>query len=151
MPGINHSPDFREKLNRMAEMLPADASARTEARLLSAFRARRRTRRLWRYAASTAVCLVLGFGLFLTRHLDQTSQVKAPYDGYAAATAGFVALPYAESGVPMEDAVIVRLSLQPSELARLGVPVAPPNANGRIDADLLIGQDGVPRAVRLVD
>jgi hypothetical protein len=77
--------------------------------------------------------------------------MKTTNDSYAAATAGFVSLPYAESGVPMEDAIIVRLRLRASELGRLGVPVGVPATNGSISADLLVGQDGVARAVRLVE
>jgi hypothetical protein len=77
--------------------------------------------------------------------------MKAANESYAAGTAGFVALPYAESGVPMEDAIIVRFRLRASELGRLGVPAGLSTTTGSISADLLVGQDGVARAVRLVE
>ncbi len=149
--GMNHPSELQETLNRMTEMLPRDASAATEERLLTTFRARRRTRRMWRYGGSAAACFALGSGWFLARHFGSASATKAvTHDNYAGAIAGFVALPYAESGVPMEDAVIVRVRMQASELGRFGVPVGPGTADGEV-ADLLVGQDGVARAVRLVE
>jgi hypothetical protein len=148
--GVNRSSELQERLNRMAQMLPTEASAGTEARLLLVFRAQRRRRRIWRYVGSAAACAALSLGLFLVQRLEKVRQTKSVDDSYAAATAGFVALPYAESGVPMEDAVIVRLRLRTSELGRLGVPAGPGTANGQV-ADLLVGQDGVARAVRLVE
>jgi hypothetical protein len=150
MSGMNRSADLRERLNRIAEVLPKDASAETEERLLAAFRTRRRTRRMWRHGASMAVFLALVSGWFWARHSGQAIQTNGADESYAGAIAGFVALPYAESGVPMEDAVIVRLRLRSSDLGRLGVPAGPGAANGTV-ADLLVGQDGVARAVRLVE
>ncbi len=150
MPGINDSFDLQEKLNRMAKLLPTDASARAEAQVLMAFRTRRRKRRMWRYGASLAVLLALVSGWFWARHSGQATQTDVAHESYAGAIAGFVALPYSESDVPMEDAVIVRVRLHASELGRFGVPVGPGTADGKV-ADLLVGQDGVARAVRLVE
>lgn len=149
MPGINRSADLKERLSRIAEILPAGAGAATEERLLVAFRARRRKRIVWRSLVA-AVCIALGLGMFLTRHSSQASQKGVSQDRLSLTSEGFIELPYAESGVPMEDAVIVRLRLRASELRRLGVPVGPPAPAGRV-ADLLVGQDGVARAVRLVE
>lgn len=105
---------------------------------------------MWRYGASVAVFLTLVSGWFWARHSGQANQTNLSHESYTGAIAGFVALPYAESGVPMEDAVIVRLRLRASDLGRLGVPAGPGAANGTV-ADLLVGQDGVARAVRLVE
>jgi hypothetical protein len=67
----------------------------------------------------------------------------------------FVALPYSQSGVPLENPVIVHMTLGRSELGALGVSAAVVNAREiggteKIHADLLVGQDGVARAVRFV-
>ena len=62
----------------------------------------------------------------------------------------FIALPYAQSEVPLEQPVIVRVHIPVSELGVMGVPFAPATGGERIKADLLVGQDGVARAVRLV-
>jgi hypothetical protein len=89
-------------------------------------------------------------GWLWARRASPPVQPIEAHDKYSAATAGFIALPYAQSGVPLEEAVIVRVNLQPSEWGSLGVPGPLPHTNGKISADLLVGQDGVARAVRLV-
>lgn len=67
----------------------------------------------------------------------------------ASLTSGFVALPYAQSEVPLEEAVIIRVDLTPSAWGALNVRPSPKTGGG-IRADLLIGQDGVARAVRVI-
>lgn len=143
--------DLSQALRRLAEALPRDADAATEQRVLAAFRTRRkRPQHTLLYLAGVAACLALAFAWFLSHPLRQPSQASLAVTGNNAAVAGsFIALPYGQSDVPLEQAVIVRVKLQPSEWAAFGVPVAPARAN-TIDADLLIGQDGMARAVRLV-
>jgi hypothetical protein len=64
---------------------------------------------------------------------------------------GFITLPYGQSGVPLEQPVIVRIDIPVSQLGAIGAPVNPRTAKGMVTADLLIGQDGVARAVRFVE
>jgi hypothetical protein len=63
----------------------------------------------------------------------------------------FIALPYAQSEVPLEQPVIVRVQIPVSELSGMGMPFASVTARENVDADLLVGQDGVARGVRLVE
>jgi hypothetical protein len=150
---MNDESDLKGALRRLAEILPRDVSTAAEQRMLAAFRARkRRSRRLWAYGAAAAACFGLILGWFLEYHSVHVSHTPAMESlTNDPATAGFVALPYAQSGVPLEETVIVRVRLRPSELGILGVQVPPARATGSVSADLLIGQDGVARAVRLVD
>jgi hypothetical protein len=60
-------------------------------------------------------------------------------------------LPYAQSDVPMEQTIVIRVNLQPADLRSLGLPATAVSRKGRIKADLLIGQDGIARAVRLTE
>ncbi len=62
-----------------------------------------------------------------------------------------MALPYAQSGVPLEDEIVMRVSIRESELESMGIPSASRNPNRQVNADVLVGQDGVARAVRLVE
>jgi hypothetical protein len=62
----------------------------------------------------------------------------------------FVQLPYADNIAPLESTAIVRLVLPRSALASLGLPVSEDVAGDRISADLLLGEDGSPRAIRVV-
>jgi hypothetical protein len=63
---------------------------------------------------------------------------------------GFIALPFALPSVPGETFGIVRTQLDPAALARMGVSVDP-GWSGTLQADLWVGQDGLPQAVRLSD
>lgn len=66
-------------------------------------------------------------------------------------TAGeFVPLPYGESFSGEDSGLVVRVSMTRGTLETLGYPVDEMNANQVIQADLLVGEDGSPLAVRLV-
>jgi hypothetical protein len=64
---------------------------------------------------------------------------------------GFVLLPYADTYEPLEAGEIVRVQLGSAALESLGLPVAGADTGQQVLADVLIGQDGLPRAVRLVN
>jgi hypothetical protein len=51
----------------------------------------------------------------------------------------------------MEQPVIVRVQIPASQLGGMGIPFAHVAAEEKVNADLLVGQDGIARAVRLVD
>jgi hypothetical protein len=61
---------------------------------------------------------------------------------------GFIAVPFATPLAPNEILRIVRTELHPAALASMGVNVEP-GWEGALPADLLVGQDGFPRAVRV--
>ena len=48
-----------------------------------------------------------------------------------------------------DDSAIVRVGMQRGALSALGLPVNEERANDWIQVDLLVGQDGMPKAVRL--
>ncbi len=63
---------------------------------------------------------------------------------------GFVALP-AAAGLPtLESGRIIRIDLPVASLPAYGVEVIPDAQRPEVEADLLVGQDGQPRAIRLV-
>lgn len=143
---MNEFPSLQQALRRLAGLSPHDAGPLTEQRLRDAFRARRKhSARRWVYIAAVAASVALACAvlLFHSARSPRTAAAKRPTAN------AFIALPYSQSDVPIEQAVIVRVRLQPPEWAAFGFSPSPPRA-GAINADLLIGQDGVPRAVRLV-
>jgi ferric-dicitrate binding protein FerR (iron transport regulator) len=147
---MKQAPDLQSALRRLASALPRDAAPATEQRVLAAFRARRNQhRRTLQYLAGLAACLVLTLAWFLLQHSWHRLQPSPAATNSAATSTAFITLPYGQSDVPLEQGVIVRVKLQPSEWGALGVPAPPVRANA-ISADLLVGQDGVARAVRLV-
>lgn len=62
----------------------------------------------------------------------------------------FLALPFAPPLVPSDEAQIVRVRLPRTSLRAWGVPVNEDAAFERMQADVLLGQDGIARAVRFV-
>jgi hypothetical protein len=64
--------------------------------------------------------------------------------------AGFIPVPYSPPPVTGESVRIVRRELDGAELARMGFDV-PFGEGDDFDAEIVFGEDGLPRAVRLAD
>jgi len=63
---------------------------------------------------------------------------------------GFVALP-GSAGLPQfESGTIVRMELQLAALPAYGIDISPAADDRPVEADVLVGQDGQPRAMRLI-
>ena len=135
-------------LQTLMRELAATASCplpdRVEVRLRAACRQRqlRRGFRIGALGLAATLLLTLGWMWHSFGH------PPAPAD---QTYAGFLALPYAQSDVPMEQTIVVRVNLQPADLRSLGLPATAMSRKSRIKADLLIGQDGIARAVRLTE
>lgn len=78
---------------------------------------------------------------------QQTADLLAADDQQEAT---FYPLPEAEALPPVENAVVVRVQLPISSLESMGLPVGGEQPDGSVQADLLLGQDGLARGVRLV-
>jgi len=139
--------ELKQRLRELAETSPQGASAESEQRLLGIFRARQRRRRAWKYLVAVAASLVIGGASYVIWHAQ--GRMPAAAESSYVNPSGFLALPYAQSDVPLEHAVVVRVNISPAEAGALGVPFDP-GAHRKISADLLIGQDGMARAVRFV-
>ena len=64
--------------------------------------------------------------------------------------ASFYPLPQAEALPALENAMVVRVQLQAASLRLMGFPVDEERADdGAVQAELLLGQDGLARGVRL--
>jgi hypothetical protein len=71
---------------------------------------------------------------------------KAP----ATATREFVALPAYDPAIPLDELRVVRVRLPASALWQMGAPLNSDTADRRMLADFVVGQDGTPYAVRLL-
>ncbi|MGC1291730.1 MAG: hypothetical protein WA855_10645 [Candidatus Acidiferrales bacterium] len=78
------------------------------------------------------------------------AQQAAGVETAAAEEAGFVPVPYGEGLSADDSGLVVRVSMTRSALGSLGYPVDEMDGGDVIQADLLVGEDGWPRAVRLV-
>jgi hypothetical protein len=156
---------LRQSANAAA--VPAIDPAR-EAALLAAFDAhqwnRNRSRRsfafpAWAAAAALIVTTVSLNWLVVARPLSQPADgrrgwpanatVATPSDFYTNNFDGFVAWPGASAWPPLESGALMRVDLPVSLLPTLGLS-APSSAAGLVAADIVVGQDGLARAVRLV-
>jgi hypothetical protein len=154
----NHEvmPELLEDLRAVASEGPREAPPYIEARILAEFRRRKRRRnlRIWGpslglAAAAALVALLLGGKPSPAKKpaaVALQSAVSAPDDD---SDAGFYPLPEAEALPPVENAMVVRVQLPVSSLQLMGVPIDQERADSSVQADLLLGQDGLARAVRL--
>ena len=134
----------------------------------------RRTRLRWlewsALAAAAAVLLAIGAWNFSRPRVNGTNtnpivvtspaasnangaaQQAAPVETATAedSNSDFVPVPYGESLSSDDSGLVVRVSLTRSALGSLGYPVDEVHAGDVVQADLLVGEDGLPRAVRLV-
>ena len=133
--------EWRSLFRELVAAEPGPTPGLLESRLCAAVRKRRFERRVKIGVAGIAACLlVFGGGWQFSIH----SPPEQPSTSYA----GFIALPYAQSDVPMEQAVVVRVTLRPNDLETLGLPPALLVGRSQVHAFFLLGQDGMARAVR---
>jgi hypothetical protein len=124
----------------------ASASPAVEAALLAEMARRpapvRRTSPAWLPIAAALVLAVAG-GIWVSEQAERRAGSIVP--------AGFVSLPGAASLPPFESGAIVRIALPVSALPSYGIQIGPDFESERIDVDLLVAQDGIPRAIRFAD
>jgi hypothetical protein len=80
----------------------------------------------------------------------QASLSNLSSDASALSSDDFIAVPYTPPLAPGEMVRVVHADLDPDALASMGVEVDPSWA-GQLPADVVVGEDGLPRAVRIAD
>ncbi len=108
--------------------------------------------RRWLWAIPAAAVFLLGAFFFRDLTRDMTSPAPAVEVAVSAESEsqqeGFIDVPFVPPLAQGEMVRVVHTALQPAELASLGVNVDP-SWTTELPADLLVGQDGFPRAVRV--
>jgi hypothetical protein len=160
----------RSELRDLADITSVDgAPARVEMRLRQEFRTRHRTmktRRVgmvaaWGLAAAALVVGAVNWSNWHSTHItpkpdavtNVAAQASPSSDSTLVADNGeneFTALPgaiYAGN----DDAEVVRVRMQRGSLGALGFPVNEDRASEWIQVDLLVGNDGLPQAVRVAE
>jgi hypothetical protein len=72
------------------------------------------------------------------------------YAGDYEETTEFVSVNYEESQIPIESGQVIRVRMPRSALARFGLPVNLEQADVPVKADVLVGEDGLARAIRFI-
>ena len=142
--------DISDAMRALAEAAPQQAREAVQEELLVRFRKRHNARRLRGYLAAVAGLVAILVSLYFARSPGRNASPTVSRATAPDVPSDFIALPYAQSGVPVEQQVIVRVNIPVSELDGLGVTFRPANTRQTVSADLLIAQDGVARAVRFV-
>jgi hypothetical protein len=153
---------LRRQLRVLGEVSEPGPSAELEARLLAAFRAEVRKRKRNRSIVGVAAALVfMASALLLSREFrgvkthETAGRVYRPAARLSAPPvfdpSEFVALPYAQSDIPLEGAIVVRVDIPASQIGFVTHQAGSLEEGRRtVEAELLVGQDGVPRAVRVL-
>lgn len=132
------------------------ASPDVEKRLLAEVRAisQARRRRTWLGVSAVAAVLLLGIVLYTWRignqqPSDTALSPSAPEEEITEVATEFLPLPY--SHVPMNTGSTVRLEVPARALVSFGLaPTEFRDGDGTVQADVLIGEDGLARAIRFV-
>jgi len=142
------------------------APPRVEARLLSAFRREtgreiRRPVRRWTNMAAWATAFAAMFTLAAILVRPRAPEAARPPAQHSIELAllqpqsdadGFIPLPEAASGAADEDDVnLVRVQVPRSAMMALGYEVSADRAAELVDADVMLGSDGIARAVRFLN
>lgn len=86
----------------------------------------------------------------VARRTVRLPRPQAPPSAVPEVATKFYALPDADIFAPVEDATVIRVQLPRSAMRMVGLPVNEDRASERIRADIVLGQDGIARAVRFV-
>ena len=138
----------------------ASMPAGSETKLIAAYRSRKRKALMKQLAAlATAAALVAVLWIPFQHRSDSfagddddsqallaDAMIAASADGDEAGS--FVPTLYASSGQPIESLRLVRVSIPKESLAQYGVRT-PDVQSDEVAADLLVGQDGIARAIRV--
>jgi hypothetical protein len=155
--------------NMAREMSAVEAPPRVEANLIDAFRrelspaAPRLARMRWlpafSWAAAVAAVIAMGVWVAPRRHAAPPAAHHTPGATVELASLaddgadddGFIPLPNAERVGPNDDVNVVRMELSRSAMLVVGLDVSPERVSERVEAEVMLGPDGLARAVRFMD
>ena len=152
----NRNPDLAAPLAALrAGMATLDAPRGVEKELMAAFSQQFPPRRWYHALSPRQWGLAGGVGSTAMVALLALS-LRAPAPGQDGRSAGaldagpFIALESAERIKQEANPQMIEADVPRAALASLGVPVSPENAGDSVRAELLVGADGSPLALRLV-
>jgi hypothetical protein len=152
MPGMNER--LRAAMDHLAAKAEAvEPSPEIEAALLAEFDRvkRRRNMRSWMtLAGAVAACVVLALVLKYPPHSPLPAQPVPVVEDVQESDQAFVPIPYVTPLGQYERAEVVRMEVPVAALIAAGLQVRTADPGARAEADVLVGQDGRARAVRLI-
>ena len=156
---MNENSELLEGLRALGADGPREAPEHIEEQLQLEFRRQNRRRRLMTWIPAFSVAAAAGIALLLWIRSETPRPVPAQALASAAMHAvapaaeeeadDFYPLAEAEALPAVESAMVVRVQLPVSSLQLMGVPLGEERADSSVQAELLLGQDGLARGVRL--
>jgi hypothetical protein len=150
--------ELLEGLRALAAEGPSEAPRQVEEQLKAEFRRHHRRRTLMAWMPAFSLAAAAGIALAVWIHNENPKPAPVPPLAANAvapameeeADASFYPLPEAEALPMLETAMVVRVQMPVSSLQLMGVPVGEERTESSVQAELLLGQDGLARGVRLV-
>ena len=151
------------------EVLMRDFASLTQARRDVAARERKNAARAWTFALAIAAAVVVFVAggyvaarrmvppaarpvpvheVWNTQNIYYETNYESSTDASALTGDDFMAVPYTPPLAQGELVRVVHADLYPEALASMGIDVDPAETN-EIPADVVVGEDGIPRAVRI--
>ena len=160
---MKHSERGQDRLTRSLQMLAEiEAASETSPRIESAVMARwdaehdprRRTRTRTRRAAGMAATVAAGVTIFGVLAWQRSSSEPDTADASTASASisGYTTVAVVGGPLMAGEAIrVVRMRVARSVLGELGIPSAAPGGEPveTVDIDVLVGEDGVARGVRV--
>ena len=145
-------PDEEQKLIDALRSVAAENDATSppadlETRVLAEFDARQASRpssvraRWWLPATAAALAASAALAVFLTHRPAPPPRASQP---------PFIAIPYVAPPAPYERTRVMRMDVPVAALIAAGLEAHITASSGSVRADVLLGQDGRPLAIRLV-
>ena len=140
-------------LNDALRALAGESSARraperVEAALLAEFRRRRARRRQTRWLGFAAAAALLLAVSLATLRPGRPPAAPAPQAAGRRVYTEFIPVVYGQPFRPEDGGRIVRVRMPRTTLVSFGLPVNQDRLDERIQADVLLGEDNLVRAVR---
>jgi hypothetical protein len=139
-----------DAMHRLAgELAEAEVPSHVESAVLAEFGRSQRHRRVkaWGLAAAAVAASLTTVWIARDRPVRKPA---TPAVVETEAEQPFVPIPYVLPPAPYERVEIVRMQVPVAALISAGVPVGSADPGAQAEADVLVGQDGRPRAVRLI-
>lgn len=98
-------------------------------------------------ALAMAASVILAVGISFTSHQPVQSPATVPH----AADNNFIALPGANDSLSMEGTVVMQVDVPRDAVSLSGIPAAEGAGSGLVKAEVVVGADGMARAIRFLN
>ena len=135
-----------------AQLRSIKAPSRVEANLVRVFQGRQNNKhhaRVWRRLFAPAATIMIIAIAILALQYGPEPPVRSNIVA-SELTTGYIPIGIGNPVDPTGFTSIVRISLPHSEMSKFGLPVQAELEQNRITADVLLGEDGIAKAIRFV-